>query len=356
MTSTPLPLDGIRVVDFSELLPGPFVSQCLVDLGAQVVKVERPPHGDNARVLVPGVFEALNRGKRSVFLDLKNDEQRERALELTDTADIVLEGFRPGAMARLSLGFDTVHARNPKAIYVSLTGYGQDGPDATLPGHDLNYLAAAGVTAISGRAAEAPEHGYGLPVADLSGALYALVSVLAALQQREHTGRGQWLDVSITDCLLHMMNPRLGQFAVKAQHTLDAQREEVLLRPGYGVFAAADGEYVSIAAIEDHFWSRLVDALDLDTGGLDLRSYASRLRQTAQINRHLAERVAQLDASELETALRLADVPHARVVTPNRLPEHPQHRARGAFFTAGTSDGRELPLARFPVRMDGMPT
>mgnify|MGYP003583908458 CR=1 FL=1 len=347
------PLDGLKVVDFSELLPGPFLSQCLAEMGADVLKIERPPQGDNARTLVPGVFAAMNRGKRSVFLDLKNDAQRREALALAADADIVLEGYRPGVMARLGLDYETVRASNPRVVYVSITGYGQTGPMAMLPGHDLNYLAASGVTALSGRAGEAPEHGYGIPVADLSGSLYGLAATLAALQQRHRTGQGQCLDVSITDCLAHMMNPRIGQFVAKGQADLASQRDEALLRPGYGVFATADGASLAIAAVEDHFWHRLVEALELATDDLDAGSFAARTVRAHEINQRVAQRIALLDAATLRSRLSAADVPWSDVVEPSQLAGYPQHQARAKLQVESTPLG-DMTLSRFPVSLQGM--
>jgi len=349
------PLHGVRVVDFSELLPGPFLSQCLVDMGAEVVKIERAPGGDNARTLVPGVFAAMNRGKRSVFLDLKQPGQREEALALVDTADVLLEGYRPGAMGRLGLDYATVSARNPRLVYVSLSGYGQTGPSAQAPGHDINYLAAAGVTALSGRAGEPPEHGYGIPVADLSGGLYGLAATLAALQQRHHTQRGQWLDVSITDCLMHMMNARIGQFASKGLNTLAQQRNEALLRPGYGVFTTGDGVAVSLAAVEEHFWQRLLEAIDLVIVDIDAQSFAVRAENADQLNGRIAQRIAQMDFAVLRERLTAADVPWFEVLAPASLRDHPQHQARKQLFNWPSTAG-DMTLCKFPVRLDGMAT
>lgn len=353
MSTRTAPLDGLKVVDFSELLPGPFLSDCLAEMGADVVKVERPPHGDNARALVPGVFAAMNRGKRSVFLDLKNDAQRQQALALVAEADIVLEGYRPGVMARLGLDHDTVSKINPRVIYVSLTGYGQTGPLAALAGHDLNYLAAAGVTALSGRANGPPEHGYGIPVADLAGSLYGLAATLAALEQRHRSGRGQWLDVSITDCLVHMMNPRIGQFTAKGLSNLQAQRDEALLRPGYGVFRTADGAYLAIAAVEDHFWARLVKLLNLAMDDVDVSTFAARSAQADLVNQAVAERIATFEAETLRERLTKVDLPWSDVVEPSHLAEYPQHQARGKLRAQSTVFG-DMTLSRFPVNLEGM--
>ncbi|MFP5476993.1 MAG: CoA transferase, partial [Gammaproteobacteria bacterium] len=187
MKSEPAPpLAGITVLDFSELLPGPFFTQMLAEMGAEVIKVERPPHGDNARRLGPGGFEAVNRGKKSVLLDLKDEAGRARAHALLAGADVLVESYRPGVMTRLGLDHASLQAAHPRLVYVSLSGYGQDGPWAQLPGHDINYLAAAGVMALSGEPGGPPAPGFGLPAADLCGAMYALSATLAALLQRQH--------------------------------------------------------------------------------------------------------------------------------------------------------------------------
>ena len=162
------PLDGIRVVDFSELLPGPFLSQSLVEMGAEVIKIERAPHGDPLRRSSPGLFAMVNRGKSSVMLNLKAEADRERAHALITGADVMIEGFRPDVMARLGLDPAALVEQHPRLIVLSLSGYGQTGPMRKVPGHDLNYLALAGVTALCGRPDGPPEHTFGLPVADLA--------------------------------------------------------------------------------------------------------------------------------------------------------------------------------------------
>ncbi len=347
------PLAGIRVIDFTELLPGPFLSQCLVDMGAEVIKVERPPHGDNARVMGPGVFAAVNRGKRSVVIDLKDQAGRDEAMALLQDCDLVLEGYRPGVMQKLGIGYEVVSRRNPGVIYLSLSGYGQDGPDAMLPGHDLNYLAAAGVVAISGQADGDPVSGFGLPFADLSSALYALSSVLAALHQRRDSGRGQWLDVSMSDCLLHMMNCRMSHFAYSGSTDLQAQRRTVLARPAYGVFRTLDGQFITLGALEPHFWEKLVVALELTDLDPAWKGHAQRSADALRVNERLRARMAAEGFDSLCARLRSHDVPYSPVVPPAELAEHPHHRARGMFQTV-EQDGRKIPVARFPVKIDGM--
>lgn len=349
-TGSEAPLAGVRVLDFSELLPGPFMTQSMAELGADVLKIERPPHGDNLRRMAPALFDAVNRGKRSLCLDLKDEAQRARALALADEADVLVEGWRPGVMERLGLGPAGLLARNPRLVYVSLTGYGATGPKAALPGHDLNYLAAAGVVSLAATEAQ-PSPVTGVPMADLCASLYAFGAVNAALLQRERTGRGQHLDVAITDCALHWMNPRLAAFRQAGVHGLQAQREIVQNRPAYGMFRCKDGGWISLGALEDHFWRALVSALDLsDYAGEAWHGYARRAAAAAQINEAIARAVAGFPHAELIERLTAADVPVAAMAMPADLPGDAHFQARGLFTQTDAG-----PLCRFPVAMRSTP-
>lgn len=343
------PLAGIKVLDFSELLPGPFVTQAFADLGAAVLKVERPPHGDNARLLGAGGFEAVNRGKRSLLVDLKDSTARADLLTLADEADIVVETYRPGVMKRLGMDAATLCARNPRLIYVSLTGYGQDGPWSQWPGHDINYLAAAGALALTGSDSDWPASNLGLPVADLCGASTALSATLAALYQRSVSGQGQHLDVSITDAVVHWMTARIGVFRNDGKRDLADQRAITVTKPAYGAFACRDGRHITIAALEDHFWRRLVDAIDLGPySAPEFASIAARKSVGKEINSQIASACGQWDADALLAHLVASDIPAAPVVAPSDLHEVPQFAARGIWATPG-----ELALPRFPVRLVG---
>jgi len=344
------PLDGITVVDFSELLPGPFFTQTLAELGARVIKIERPPFGDNARRLGTGAFEAVNRGKQSLLVDLKDEAQRRKVRDLLATADVLVESYRPGVMARLGLDAASLRETCPRLVYVSLSGYGQTGPWADLPGHDINYLAAAGVLAVSGAPGGGPAQSFGLPVADLCGAMYALSSTLAALFQRQGTGLGQHLDVSLADCALHWMNPRLGAYREAGASTLEAQRETTLVKAAYGAFRCRDGRYLSVAALEDHFWKRLCAALDLAPFGDEAHgSHKARKLVAEAINRRIAEVLEDMDADDAFDLLRRHDVPVAPVVEPAHLAALPQFALRDKF-----ERGAVMPTVRYPVPMSGV--
>jgi CoA:oxalate CoA-transferase len=344
------PLHGITVVDFSELLPGPFLTQNLAEMGARIVKIERPPHGDNARQLGQGAFEAVNRGKQSLLVDLKDEAERGKVRELIASADVVVESYRPGVMARLGLDAASLCQAHPQLIYVSLSGYGQTGPWADLPGHDINYLAAAGVLSVSGLPHGAPAQSFGLPVADLCGAMYALSATLAALFQRQATGRGQYLDVALADCALHWMNPRLGAYRSAGARTLQAQREATLVKAAYGAFRCKDGRYLSIAALEDHFWKRLCMALQLAPfDGPEYATHKARKAVADAINLRIGQALQHLDSAEAFERLCLHDVPGAPVVFPAELSAQTHFASRGKF-----APGEDMPLVRFPVPMEGM--
>src|SRR5690606_2989282 len=256
------PLDGVVVLDFSELLPGPFFTQSLVELGATVIRIERPPHGDKLAQLAPDVFTSVNRGKQRFMVDLRTEDGRAQVNAWLEKADVLVESYRPGVLGRYGLDYPTLQARHPRLIYVSLSGYGQDGVDAALPGHDINYLAAAGVLALAGDPEGPPQAAAGVPVADLCGASYGLSALLAALFQRERTGRGQHLDVSLTEAPLHWLNVRLAAMR-EGGHRDTASQRAALERAAYGAFACRDGSYISIAALEDHIWANLVGVLDM---------------------------------------------------------------------------------------------
>lgn len=344
------PLDGIRVVDFSELLPGPFLSQSLVEMGAEVIKIERAPHGDPLRRSSPGLFAMVNRGKSSVMLNLKAEADRERAHALITGADVMIEGFRPDVMARLGLDPAALVEQHPSLIVLSLSGYGQTGPMRKVPGHDLNYLALAGVTALCGRPDGPPEHTFGLPVADLAGANYGLSALLAALFQRTRTDRGQWIDLSLTDCVAHWVNARRGPFSHRGIMQVAGQRFAALVRPAYGVFACADGA-IAIAALEGHFWRGLQTALPLGQfGGAAYDDPAARQAEAIAINAAIGAAIAPMLRGEALEILTRHDVPASPVLGMAETETSPHFKARNLLVETGAG-----PTTPFPVRLAGMP-
>lgn len=249
------PLTGLRVVDFSRLLPGPFATWRLAQLGAQVVKVEDIRGGDPMRLFGP-LYDAVNRGKQSVALDLRSEEGRRKARALIRSADVCVESFRPGVMKEMGLDESSVRPSNPRLIYCSVTGYGQTGPWAQLAGHDINYLSVTGIISTTGVVIGDETHLAvpGITVADYAGSVAAVEAILAALWRREKTGEGAYLDVSMQDMLLSFQ----ALNAALAMNGLPTGPGRQDLNGGivcYHLYRASDG-WVSLGALERKFWER----------------------------------------------------------------------------------------------------
>jgi crotonobetainyl-CoA:carnitine CoA-transferase CaiB-like acyl-CoA transferase len=251
----------MRVLDLSRIFPGPYCSRILADFGFEVIKVELPGGSDWSRHVPPLdpesgeglLFRALNRGKKSLTLDLKAEPGRAVFLRLVETADVLLESFRPGVMARLGLGYEALAAANPRLVYCSLSGYGPDGPYRERAGHDLNYQGLAGLIHLSGRR-DGPPAMPGAPVADLAGALWAAVGILLALLERQQTGRGQRVDGSLLGGALACMSLPLARHLggrPMARGASDLNGGVVC----YNLYETADGGYVTLSALEPEFWA-----------------------------------------------------------------------------------------------------
>jgi alpha-methylacyl-CoA racemase len=251
-------LTGIMVLDLTRLLPGPLATQWLADMGATVIKVEEPGEGDYMRTLNPVAFPLINRGKKSITLNLKT--HRETFHGLVEKADVVIEGYRPGVMDRLGCGWEVLRERNPKLIYAAITGYGYEGPYRDLAGHDINYLSIAGVLDGIG-AADGPPVLPSIQIADIAGgSMNAVMGILAALFARERTGQGRFIDASMTHGSALLLQVPLGQAA--AGHTPRRGAEMLCGRYAcYNIYTAKDGRYVAVGALEAKFWAALCAAL-----------------------------------------------------------------------------------------------
>lgn len=338
------PLAGKRIVDFSLYLPGPYATRLLCDLGAEVIKVE-PLRGDPMREFLPGVYELVNRGKRLIRLDLKNERGLGAAQALVASADAVLEGFRPGVAERLGIGFEDCAGRAPGLVYCSLSGFGQTGPDRDHPGHDIAYEAAgggyAGVLAVGDP--PAPPH---LPAGDLGGALFAALTLCANL-----TGRGgeeaTYLDVSMLESLTHLSATRWGRYL---RDRVEPELADLgSYAPGNAFYETADGRWVALAAVEDKFWARLCAGLgreDLNAPPFD--SHAGRMANRAEIRAELAAAVGALDAAELVAELKAHGAPIEVVRSAAEVCADPHLRERGLI--SELEDGLHV---EFPALVDG---
>ncbi len=330
-------LAGVRVLDLSIWRPGPYATQLLADLGADVVKVE-PPGGDPMRVF-PELFSTLNANKRSVVLNLRDPDELARAYELVAEADALVEGFRPGVAARLGLGETDVRARRPDLVYCSVSGYGQDGPLATVPGHDLNYQAYAGMLSPGGGEPVPCT----VPVADLAGGLAAAMAVCAALLGRSRSGDGERVDVSMAELLATWTGPITHLTMASNDGPLDGL-------PTYGSFRTADDAWVTLGIIdEQHFWTRACEQLGLD----DLRALdlVTRNRRAGEVRGRVAAAIRRRTRDDLLASLS-ADVPIAPALTRAEMLEHPQFVGRGL---SGLATDEGYPAMRYPVRFEQHP-
>ncbi len=351
------PLAGVRVLDLTRLLPGGFSTLMLADMGADVVKIEDPHGGDYSRSMPPftrltsdgppvgAVYAALNRGKRSVVLDLKSEAGRTALLDLAAAADVLVEGFRPGVMDRLGVGPQTLLARNPRLVYCALTGYGQTGPLATTSGHDLNYIGTVGVLDLNG-AAGGPPALPGVQVADLSGALVCTLGIVSALLRRSVTGRGGVVDTSMAEAAFALTSLPWSEWAATRQ---PVSRGEHILSGGwacYNVYRAADRRYLALGCLEAKFWATFAAAVDHP-------EWIARQFDPAEqpaLRAAVADLFAQRPSDAWLALVEQHDVPLTLVNRLDEVADDPQLRARGVFFEL---EGRLT--ARTPVRIDDLP-
>lgn len=262
------PLDGIRVLDLSRLLPGPYASHILASFGADVIKVERPGEGDYMREYLPqtqgfnATFLTINRGKRSISLDLRDPAGKEVFYALVERSDVVLDGFRPGVMDKLGLGYQVLSQVNPRIIYAALTGYGQTGPNAQQAGHDLNYLALSGMLDLLGDADGVPLVP-GIQIADVAaGALPTVIGILLALQHRNKSKAGQLVDVSMFDSLLGLMPVQIANYTATKRRPKRGHERLFGRYACYNIYPVRNGRFMVVAALEPRFWAALCKAID----------------------------------------------------------------------------------------------
>lgn len=298
------PLAGRLVLDFSLYLPGPYATRVLADLGADVLRIE-PPTGDPGRHFMPGAQAFLDRGKRAIRLDLKTGAGVEVAQRLLATADVVVEGFRPGVADRLGIGFAEAASRRPGVVYCSISGYGQTGPSSAHPGHNIGYEASGGAFAAALAVGEPPPTPY-LPTGDLAGALFAATTISAHLAAPG--AESVHVDVSLQEAVAHLAVPRVADFYVDG--TPPDPETMAAWAPGSGIFATADGGFVALAAVEDIFWRRMCTALGLPAlARSPYDGHRARMVARAELRRAIAERVAALDIEPLCATLVEAGVP-----------------------------------------------
>ncbi len=350
MSATTGALAGLRVIDLTRYIPGPYCTWILAALGAEVIKIEEPPLGDATRLVPPPVGEesalhaALNRGKRSLVVDIRRPEGAQLVARLAAAADVLVEAYRPGALARRGLGPETLCAANPRLVYCSVSGYGQAGPLSQRAGHDVNYAARAGLL-------QAFQDAQGRPVlpgaqlADMGGGIFAALGVLAALQARERTGRGQLVDASLMDSALALNTGSLTRLLAGG-----AERDELTgSHACYGLYRCGDGAWLAVGALEPKFWQGLCGALGLPEAAerqWDTGPAAVELRQ------RLERAFAQRDRAEWLALLEPLDVCVEPVLGPAEAWAQPQ---AAALRVEQPYSGATLRTLGLPFRLSATP-
>lgn len=328
-----MPLEGIKVLDLSRLAPGPFCSMLLGDLGADVLLVEPPPESRavaGLRAAAPedaqraAAFNALSRNKRSIILNLRDQEARDIFYRLADSADVVLEGFRPGVVKRLGVDYETLRARNPRIVYCSLSGYGQTGPYAGVVGHDINYISVGGALGMIGWPGQPPAIPLNVIADFAGGGLHAAYGILAALLARERTGRGQYVDIAMSDGVLYLLAQVLSQHFMTGAVPQPGASLLNGAAPNYTVYRCADGKWLSIGALEAHFFANLCRALECEQF-IPAQYDSSRWPEIAA---HFRQRFATKTRDEWFEILRPLDVCVAPVYSLDEAVADPHNNAR----------------------------
>lgn len=336
-------LAGLTVLDLGQLHPGPYTAMLLGQLGASVIKVEKP-QGDTARQLGAQTFAKYNRGKQSISLDFKREDHRDILLRLVERSDVLVEGFRPGVLARLGLDYARLARANPRLVMCSISGFGQTGPYAQRPGHDVNYLALSGYWAVPSQVRDVMGRPR-LRLSDYCAAMHAALAILAAVHDARETGVGQHLDVSIHDTLTAWMAPGLD--AMNGPAGADVEQLSHVM-PDNDVFETADGRHLALGILEEAFWRNLCDALAPLCPELAQQRYqtrAGRLQDKRALNDRLRAMFASRSLADWEAVLHGRDIPWAPVLRHDEVFDDPhvQHRA----VTSLSATGR---VAGFPVK------
>ncbi len=354
-----LPLDGVRVIDFTRVLAGPYCTALMADLGAEIIKIESPD-GDDYRHIGPFrdgeslLFQTVNRGKRSVALDLKSAEGKAAVMELIGTADVVIENFRPGVMDKLGLGPDRLRKAFPTLVYVSVSGFGQTGPNAPKPAYDIIVQAMSGLMDVTGEA-HAPPTMVGEAVADVAGGLFASFGTMVALFDRSRTGRGRHVDIALFDALLSMMPVVACRTLLGTEPVKRTGNRHALSAP-FGVYRGQDG-YFALAVLNNGMFEAFCRALDLPELAQDPRfaSDTSRRENEPALAEIIENWAGRQTVAEVVSALEAAHLPASRIASAAQAWSSPQAKARGLASAVDHPVLGRLDLPEQPIHFSDAP-
>jgi CoA:oxalate CoA-transferase len=351
------PLADLLILDLSRVLAGPYATMVLADLGARVIKIEQPGRGDDSRHIGPfgpgghsAYFSSINRGKQSIALDLKAEGDRALFEALLARADVLVENFRPGVMAKLGYGWEALHARHPRLIYAAASGFGHTGPDSGKAAYDMVVQAMGGIMSITGHPGGPPTR-VGTSVGDITAGLFTVIGILSAVHHRAASGEGLFVDVAMLDGQIAILENAIARYAVTgvAPGPLGARHPSIT---PFAAYACADG-HVVIAAGNDALWQRLCDALDAPELKADPRfaTNATRTDHAEAVAAALEARLAQRTAAEALALCEAAGIPCGPLQDTAQALAHRQVRARNMVIETGFPDGSPLTAAGNPVKL-----
>lgn len=357
MPSSNRPLSGIRILDFTRVLAGPYCTALLADMGAEVLKIESAS-GDEYRHVGPffgdksALFEGVNRGKKSIAMDLKDPEEVDALRSLAKQVDVVVENFRPGVMTKLGLGPETLRTDNEKLIFASISGFGQTGPNAMRPAYDIIVQAMTGLIRLTGDADSEPTM-VGEPIGDVAAGTFASWAIMVALFERERTGQGRTIDVSLFDALLAMM-PTAGARVLLANDDPSRTGNKHPLSAPFGVYPAGKG-FFAVAVLNDRLFKAFCDVIGRQEFVSDprFRTDAKRRESEPVLAASIAEWARDKDAAQVVKALSEAGVPASEIFSAKEAWSSEQANQRSLFSDARTHDGSYLRLPEQPVRFVG---
>ena len=358
-------LDGIRVLDLTRLAPGPFCTMILADLGAEVIRIEEPgpPTGRRAQqagsagVQMPGrsfagsPYNALNRNKKSLGLNLKSGPGREVYARLAQRADVVVEEFRPGVAKRLGIDYETLAARNARLIYCAITGYGQSGPYRDVVGHDINYIATAGALSIMGPPGGKPAIPHNLLADYAGGGMHAAIGILAALMARHRTGQGQYVDVAMLDGTIALLAQTFSSFFANGKLPARGATRLDGGAPNYDRYETADGKYITVAALEPWFFANLCRALDRE----DLIEHEFDPQWSEEIRRVMTEAFKSKRRDEWFEILKQSDICVGRMLTLDEVADDPQVKARAMIVELESPGGEKVKQVGVSLKLSATP-
>jgi CoA:oxalate CoA-transferase len=357
---TDLALKDIRVLDLTRVLAGPFTTMILADLGAEVIKIEMPDVGDDSRNFGPylggesAYFMSLNRNKRSMTLDLKKQAGKELLIDMAKQVDVLVENFRPGTMEKLGLSYEVLNEVNPRLVYAAISGFGQTGPYCSLPAYDAIIQAMGGIMSITGQENGTPTR-VGTSVGDITAGLFAAIGILAALHERQHSGRGQMVDVSMLDCQVAILENALARYLVGGETPKPIGNRHPSIVP-FETFETSDGQ-IMIAVGNDELWLKFCSAIEASALAGDERYKTNKLRNKYYhiLKPVIAARIKQKTTSDWQAIMEEAGVPSSAIHSVPELLYNPQVAAREMIVEMDHPTAGRYRMAGEPIKLSRTP-